>query len=505
MKDYLELSQAADLKDTKDRITYRFFEILPGLLSFTTLGLAFFFSWWQPIWAAVFIIIFDIYWVIKIIYLLIHQIYCYRQMKVFLEADWHQELERFPEWSNIYHLIILPVAKEGWEIVADTLESLKKLDYPKDKMIVVLAQEEAFKEKALKIKEMAEEKYGDAFYRFLNVFHPAGLSGEVRGKGSNVAFAGEKAKELIKSLDIPWENILVSPFDIDTKVYSQYFLRLTYCYLENEKDQRLSFQPVPVYLNNVWQSNALARVIAANNSFWQMMQQERPEQLATYSSHSMTATVFFEVGYPKNIVSDDSRIFWKSLLRYDGDYKIIPLYYPLSMDVVMGETFFQTVVNQYKQQKRWAWGCVEIPYVLYGFLKNKKISLGKKFFYSWVLLDGFWSWACASLLIFFLGWLPLFLGGDSFNVTLLSYNLPRLTGAILTVSMVGMVGSAIINFILLPSRPKTMTKMKNISLIFQWLLLPLALIAFGALPALDSQARLMFGKYLEFWNTPKPR
>jgi len=505
MQDYLEISRASDIPNPRERIIYRILEILPGFLSLITLSFALFFSWLRPVWVAIFIILFDLYWTLKVFYLSSHQIVSFRRMRKYLKTDWQEKLKDFPKCKDIYQLVILPMAKENWEVVEETLESLKNCVYPKDKMIIVLAQEESGGEAAEKIGELAQEHYGKCFHRFLVTVHPENLEGEVRGKGSNMAFAGKEIRKTIEKEKIPLKSIIVSAFDIDTKVFPQYFLCLTYHYLTAQNPERSSFQPIPLYHNNIWQSPALTRVVAASNSFWQMMQQEKPEQLVTYSSHSMPAAVFFGVGYPSNVVSDDSRIFWKSFLKFDGDYQVMPLYYPVSMDVVVGKSFGRTILNQYKQQKRWAWGCIEIPYIIFGFLKNKKIPLGKKIFHSLVLLDGFWSWACASLLIFFLGWLPLLLGGEEFNISLLSYNLPRLTGFILTFSMIGMITGALINICFIPPRPKKMSWLKNLSMILQWFLLPFTLIIFGAFPALDAQIRLILGKHLEFWNTPKPR
>jgi hypothetical protein len=513
--DYLNLVRAEDLKNSKERILYRFFEILPGILSWGTLGVALILSWLAPIAVAIFIIAFDVYWLFRIIYLSCHQIASWQKMQENLKIDWLEKLEKstinnqqltINNWKDIYHLIILPMYKEGIEIVKPTLESLMVSQYPKEKMIVVLATEERAGEEAQKIANKIEREFSKKFFRFLITVHPKNILGEIAGKGSNLNWAVNRAKEeIINPLSIPYENIIVSNFDIDTRPYPQYFACLSFHYLTAKNPQKSSYQPIPVYNNNIWQAPAFSRVISTSGTFWQMMQQERPEQLVTYSAHSLPMKVLEEVGYPNNLVSDDSHIFWKSYLTYDGDYRVIPLHYPISMDAVMAENLWKTAVNQYKQQRRWAWGCTEIPYLLFGFFKNKKIPFREKFRHAFNILDGFWSWATCALLIFFLGWLPLILGGERFNVTLLSYNLPKITANLMTIAMIGMVTSAIISLLLLPPRPKNYSKWRNLSMILQWLILPITLIIFGTLPALEAQTRLMLNKPLGFWVTEKVR
>jgi hypothetical protein len=320
-----------------------------------------------------------------------------------------------------------------------------------------------------------------------------------------VAWAGAKAKELLDSLKISYENVLVSSFDIDTQVYPQYFSCLTWYYLTEPNPERASYQPVPIYNNNIWDSTFFARVVSTSNTFWQMIQQERTEKLTTYSSHAIPGKAFFEVGYPSNVVCDDSRIFWRSYLYYNGDYRVVPIYYLVSMDVVDARNILKTAINQYKQQRRWAWGVAEIPYVMFGFLQNKKISIWKKIFHLHTLIDGYWSWATAALLLFILGWLPLLLGGDKFNFSILSFNLPILTSRIMTVSLFGMAVSAILSTLMLSPSSKHTSWLKKIPIFLQWIFLPVILIVFGSFPALDAQIRLMIGKYMGFWVTEKIR
>lgn len=510
-KDYLDISKASDIQNKKERSLYRIFETIPGILSLGTLIGVLVFSWIAPMLVAIFIICFCFFYLFRIIYFSLHQISGYFKMRSHIRKDWMAELKKIKnqKWKNIYHVIILPTYKEEIEILKETFDSLINSNYPKEKMIIVLAIEKRAGEKAEKMAEKIAKKYANNFYKFLISVHPDNIPGEIGGKGSNVAWAGKEVKKTIDQLKIPYENILISSFDVDTKVYPHYFSCLTWYYLTTENSMRASYQPIPVYNNNIWSASAFARVVSTSNTFWQMIQQERSEKLTTYSSHSIPGKVFFEVGYPFNVVSDDSRIFWKAYLYYDGDYRVVPIYYLVSMDAVMSSNFFRTAINQYKQQKRWAWGCDEIPYIMFGFLNNKKISFLKKISHLYTIIDGFWSWATAALLLFILGWLPLFLGGQKFNLTILSFNLPIFTSRIMTISLIGMIVSAVLGTMILPSMPRGVSHViswrKKIFIFLQWLFLPITLILFGSFPALDAQIRLMFGKYMGFWVTEKVR
>ena len=506
MRNYLNISRAKDLENKKEKILYRLLEIFPGFLSWGTLISAILLSWLAPVAVAIFIILFDLYWLLKVGYLAFHQVVSFLQMKKNLKIDWLEKLSQIKNWQRIYHLIILPCYKEKKELIEESLSALLYTQYPKDKLLVVLATEERAGEEIQKIAKEIEKKFKNQFLKFLITTHPKNLPDEIAGKGSNVAWAIKKTKEkIIEPLKIATENIIVSDFDIDTKPYPKYFACLTFYYLTAKNPQKSSYQPIPIYNNNIWQAPAFSRVVATSGTFWQMMQQERPEILVTYSSHSMPFKILEEVGYPKNVVSDDSRIFWKAYLFYDGNYNVTPLYYPVSMDAVLAKNLPRTIINQYRQQRRWAWGAENIPYLFFGFFKNRKISFFEKLRRSIDILDGFWSWSTSSLLIFFLGWLPLILGGERFNLTIFAYNLPRLTRNLMTLAMTGMLISGILSLLMLPPKPKNSNFLKNLSTVFQWLLLPLTLIFFGALPALDAQTRLMLGKHLEFWATEKTR
>lgn len=512
-KYYLNIGRATDLKDPKERIIYRLLEILPGFLIWITLIGAFLLSWTKPVLFAYFIISFCVYFILRIFHFTIHLVAAYKEMKKNLAAEWIQKLNKLAKdhpnknWENIYHIIILPMYKEELSLVRETIMALVNSNYPKDRMIAVLATEERAGKSGQKVGKAVAEEFGNKFFHFLITCHPKDIPGEIAGKGSNEAWAGKEVKEkIIDILKIPYENIIVSTFDIDTQAYPQYFTCLTYYYLTSPNPTRSSFQPIPLYLNNIWDVPFFSRVVALSNVFWETLQQQRPEKIVTYSSHSMSFKAIVDINFwQKNVVSEDAGVFWKAFLFYDGDYQVIPFHYPLSMDCVKGKNLKDTVVSQYKQQRRWAWGSEGIPYLLFGFLKNKKIPFGKKIRYGFLIIEGFWAWATNAFLIFLGGWLPLALGEKTFQATLLAYNLPRITGSLMTVAMFGLVICVIISIRLIFLRPFSNKKKRIFLMIAQWIFFPFTFIFFGAIPAIDAQTRLMLGKYMGFWPTEKFR
>jgi len=489
---------------------YRLFEILPGALSWATLAGVAFSSWRFPAYTAVFIIVFDTYWLLKTIYLSAHLRISFRKMRECLKKDWQKELEMLPgrDWREIYHVVILPMYREPYELVRESLQALGRVHYPRERLIVVLATEERAPE-SLAIGERIAEEFGSDFFRFLVTRHPQDLPGEIPGKGSNEAWAARETKaRLIDQVGIPYENIIVSVFDVDTQVFPEYFGALTHRFLTVPFRQRSSFQPVPLFTNNIFRAPALARVIAFSSTFWHMIQQSRPKRLTTFSSHAMPFKALAEVGFwNTGVVSEDSQIFWQCFFRYNGDWRTVPLFYPVAMDASVGLTFWQTMKNLYKQQRRWGWGCENIPYLLEGFLRNSSIPLRTKLYWSFHYIEGFHSWATNAIIIFSLGWLPVLLGGVEFNISVLSYNLPRITRSIMSAAMIGIASSAILSIVLLPPKPSWIRPRHYAFYVIQWLLMPFTLIVFGALPALDAQTRLMLGgKWrLGFWSTPKFR
>lgn len=489
-----------------DKQKYRFLEIIPGLTVWGVLLGAIILSCIKPIWAIYFIIAFDLYWLIKIIYLSIFLIIAWKKFRQTIKINWLEKIKQFSNWRRIYHLIVLATYKEEMDVIGPTFEALIKSNYPKDKFIVVLAGEERDKERFLRIADEVQKKYGDKFFRLLITLHPKDLPNEIPGKGSNTNWAGQRAKELIDQLGIPYQDIIVSCFDIDTCVYSEYFSHLTYLYFTIDNPTRTSFQPVAIFNNNIWDSPALTRVVARGTTFWLLTELAKPQLYFTFSSHSMPFQALVDVDFwPKDMVSEDSRIFLMCLNHYNGDYKVVPLYVPVSMDTVYCGSLWRTLVNQYKQMLRWGYGVENVPWMIWNFLKNKKMPFIKKWLPFWTQYEGSCSWATVPILILVLGYLPIFIARWQQRQEAIILNAPFILEWLMNIAMIGLILSAIFSTILLPPRPTKHKAYKYLFMVLQWFLFPLTMLIFGAIPAIEAVTRLMIGKYLGFRVTEKKR
>ena len=528
---------------------YRFLEILPGSIAWIILISPIILGLFLPKFLAYFMIVFDMYWLTKAIRMGGFLLSSYFHMRRDNNIDWfvrckkledldsyitekESELKKLhfidkrrsreelfelialkdmaPEykksWMDIYHVVMLPHFKDEYRILQSAIQSLIDSNFPTDKTIVIIGLEEreSGDEKIERvnraIKEFREELF-DIFY----TVHPDGIVGELKGKSANTHWMGEKLQEYIDQKGIPYDNIVVSVFDGDTRVSKEYVGCMTYKYLVNTKRTKRSYQPIPLFNNNIWEVPFITRTVALGSSFWQMIESCRPYRLINFSSQAASLKSLVDINFQdETIVSEDSRQFFRMFFKYRGDHKAVPLFTPVYMDAVSGSDFWETVKFQYFQKRRWAWGMENFPYLVTESIKHKEIPFGKKFIHIFRLFKGTVEWSTASLLIAFAGWMPLLLN-SSFRKSVLGYNLPVIASHILTITWVGIFVSAGIGFLLLPKRPKRYTKWKYLEMFIQWAFTPITGILFGSIPAIDAQTRFILGgKYrLGFWVTPK--
>ncbi len=544
----------------------RILEIIPGSLTWLTFIGMFGLSFFLPVWVAIFVIVFDVYWIFRTIFIASYSVAGYRKLKKGKEIDWWErcqnikdptsfgeiiqkkiqsmmqslkeknsmsrkerkilrgiiweqkeylkevkKIEKIKEqvldWREIVHVVMLPTASEPSGVIEPAIQSIAEANFPQKQIILLLATEEREAEETrLEKVNYLKDKFAGIFRDFIVTTHRV-KSGEMKAKGSNATFAAREMEKYLKEKGMDSKKVIFSNFDCDSVAHPQYFAALTYEYITDPKRLQRSYQPLPMYHNNLWDTNAFVRVIVTSSSFWHIFQSTRSEGMVTFSSHSEPFDTLVKVDFwPVNMISEDSIIYWKCFTYYNGDYQVKPIYLPVSLDAVLAENYWKTIINQYKQKRRWAYGIENFPIIMRAIWPNKKINFLKKIKVAFEMLEGHHSWATAPFILAILGWIPLIIGGEQFNQSVLAHNLPFITRWLMNLAMLGLIISMSLSFLLLPPRPAKYSRWKNVYMLLQWVLVPIVAPFLGAMPAIDSQTRLLLGKYFgEFWVTEKMR
>jgi len=550
--------------DPKDRRIQRILEIIPGTLTWSVFLLLFAGSYFFPAVISVAIIIFAFYFILKVIFVTYYSVEAHWKMKEYKKINWWDRCEnvvhpeeyaseiksrilniknslkeisffKFKErsvikseikreevfleevkklipikseiwdWRSIVHVIFLPTANEPAEIIEPAIQSLADSNFPKSQMIIVLGTEEREdKEKRLAKVKYLKNKFDGIFNDFIVTTHEV-AKGEMKCKASNAGYAAKKLMTYLDEKEIDYKRVIFSNFDCDSVAHPEYFAALTYAYITNPKRLQRAYQPIPMYHNTLWDTNAVVRMIVTGSSFWHLYQSTRKE-MVTFSSHSEPFDTLVKVGFwPVNMISEDSIIYWKCLSYFNGDYQVNPIHLPISLDAVLADTYIGTIVNQYKQNRRWAYGIENYPVTMRSIWPNKKFPLKEKLRISLEMLEGHFSWATTAFILAFAGWLPLALGSEEFRSSVLAHNLPFFTRTLVQISLIGLFVSVPLSLLSLPPKPKKYHWIRYFFMFFQYILFPIVAL-FSALPAIDSQTRLLFGKYFgEFWVTEKIR
>ena len=75
----------------------RMWEVLPGLQIWTVFIGAVLLSFYKPVWAALFIICFDLYFVLKAVNVALHLIASYRKFRVYVTFNWFYYVEQLSQ------------------------------------------------------------------------------------------------------------------------------------------------------------------------------------------------------------------------------------------------------------------------------------------------------------------------------------------------------------------------------------------------------------------------
>lgn len=489
----------------------RWLEWLPATLLWGSLLVIVILSVYAPVVAASLLVVYAVHWLVRAILMSARLVVGFIQYRRDVRRDWLSRLRQdfaADVWGSIYHLVIIAVSKEDPAIVASTLEAIAESSYDQQRLIVMLATEERYRKNGRAVIADATKSFGMSFSGLLTSVHPALIAGEVKGKGGNITWAGRLAQQYLDKHAIPYDRVICTTLDADNRVHRKYFAALTHSYLSTEQPIYATFQPIPMFFNNIWDVPMPIRSISLGSSFWQIIESTRPHRLRNFSAHaqSFAALVATDFWSTKTIVEDGHQ-FWRSYFRFGGKHKVVPLNVPIYQDAVLSPNgYWETFKEQYLQKRRWAWGASDIPYVLYHAWKNPRLPFWDKWTQAWRLIEGHYSWATTSMILALFAWFPRLLS-PTFHDVVLGYTFPPLYSRILLISLVGMAVTLSISSLLLPPVPKTRLHRSTLSIVAEWVtapfLLPLSSILFSSIPAIDAQTRLALGQYLDYRVTEK--
>ncbi len=489
-------------KTKKEHLIQRLLEILPGFVSWSLILFPFWGSLIMPTLVAYYIIAFSVYWLYRSITMAGLATLSYFKIKASQKYDWMIDVKDFGDWQRINHIVILPTYKEPLYIMKRSLDALKKQTFPlKNLHIVIGFEEREGKEAKIKAKTIKKE-YKNVFGSLITSFHPI-LPDEVVGKSSNMAWASKKAKkEIIDKKGMNINYFTITSEDIDARFSRQYFANLTYKFLDDPKRYRKFWQPAIMYYNNIWNIPAPIRVFSTVASLVQMSMLNRTDRLINFSTYSLALKTVDEIGYwDTDVIPEDYRMFFKTYFKTKGEMSVEPIFLPVYADAAQSSKFGATMINQYEQVKRWAWGTSDDPWIIQMWWKAKEIPFWDRTIRVLKVIEDHFLWPVNWFAVTIGAMLPPLINPE-FAKTVLGKRLPQTSSTILTISMIAMIVAIFIDWQQRPGKNK-IPFIKKMFMPFEFLLLPIVGFFFSALPGLDAHTRLMLGRYLEYRTTEK--
>lgn len=514
---------------------YRFFEMVPGLLSWGALILLVALSLLSPLAAAVYVLVVIITLLIKATGIAVHTIGGSRRIEKAQMIDWQKRLkdletpdlsyekfqnnhsnelgidahrenlrilssavDGYPAPADIYNAVIIATYNESYDVLQPTLESLVDTTYDNQHLIVVLAYEERGGSETEKTVRKLQKRYKNKFYAFQTVMHPADMPDEVIGKGGNITYAGKYLQHWLSEQGIEYKDVIVTTLDSDNRPHKTYFNYVTYEYIVHDNRKHLSYQPVSLFLNNIWDVPAPMRVVATGNSFWNIISSMRPHTLRNFASHSQPMDALVEMNFwSTRTIVEDGHQYWRSYFYFGGNYEVIPIYVPIYQDAVLSDTYVKTLKAQFVQLRRWAYGASDVPYVATRVLsRDRNVPLIGGLARLIRLIDGHVTLAVVSIIVTFGGWVPLLINSEAAR-SVAANQLPEVLSVVQRVAMIGLIITVFLSFKMLPPRPARYKRRRNVLMVLQWGLMPVIAIGYSAASAFNSQTRLLFGKYLD--------
>lgn len=481
--------------------TRRLLEIFPGLFSWSLILFPIWGSFTIPYVVAYFILFFDVYWLYKSFSVAVTSFIASNKIKDAEKQNWLEKANKLENFDKTSHVLIIPNYKESVEKLKETLRALVEQTFPAKRIFVVLAMEKREQDGTKKADHLIEE-FKDQFGGIFATYHPD-IEGEVKGKSSNQAYAGKKAyAQLVKTGIIDIDYATISSVDADSIFDRQYFSYLSYKFLTDEKKYNRFWQSANVNYNNFWKIPAPTRVIAFFGSVWRMAVLVQKDKLVSNSTYSLSFKLLKSIDFwDTDVIPEDYRIFFKAYFRNKGNIWVEPIFLKTSMDAPLSKGFWKSIKNKYDQERRWSWGVSDDPLFIKWWLTIPDVPFVRKTVMLYNVLVDHLLWPVNWFILTVAANIITFLN-PVFSRTTLGYRLPSMAGAILTVCLLALIITLVID---LRTRPKHTRRGIIREFIFplEFILLPIIGFFLNSLPALISHTQLMLGKRMEYKVTEK--
>ncbi len=483
------------------RKSIRLLEIIPPTFAIFLISMPFWGAIFFPTQLAYFIIFFNMYWLYKSGNLAICAFIASRKIKKAEKTDFLSKAKVLPNFSKLGHVVIIPTYQESLAKIKETIDSFREQTFPTERIYVFIAFEERETDAKEKAKMLALE-YKNVFGGFYSTFHPDSPL-EVKGKSSNQAYAGRCAEKILldeRKIDVNF--LTVSSVDADAIFDQQFFAYLSYEFLRSPDPHRLFWQSANVTYNNFWQVPSFIRIISFFGSLWRISLLVQGLRLIPNSVYSLSFKLLKEINYwDTDVIPEDYRIFFKAFFATNGKVSVDPIFLKTSMDAPRSATYTKSLLNKYNQERRWSWGISDdAVYVKWWILAHEAPFWKKTYLVGNVLLDHI-LWPVNWYIITISANLIAFLN-PVFTRTSLGYNLPRMSGFILTLCLFALFVLIYIDFDMRNKKTKV-SKFRQFIFPLEFVLMPISGFFLSSLPALISHVQLIIGKRLEYRVTEK--
>jgi len=485
------------------RRSQRFLEILPGAFSWFFITFPVWGSLLIPEIVAYYIIAFNVYWLYRSFTMATLAIFAHFRINASQRYDWIGDLAVFPDWERVHHIVVIPTYKEPLNTLRRTLNALTLQSFPTQRISIMLSFEEREGEDARNKANKLVDEFSKKFGHLWTTYHPD-IPGEVKGKSSNTSWGAQIAKkELVDREMVPLEYVTITSEDADAVLHHHYFAALTYHFLDSPERYHRIWQAGIMFYNNIWKVPAPVRVLASMFSVFQLYVLMRPDSLMNFSTYSTSLKLIDQIGYwDVDVIPEDYRLFFKAYFATQGKVEVEPIFIPVYNDAAESEGFWSTMVNQYEQIKRWAWGVSDDAYIIKRWLSLPGLPFWEKTLRVFHVLESHFLWPVNWFAITVGALIPPLMNPE-FSRTILGKTLPQISSGILTISLISLVVIFVIDAANRPPRPHKVSWLKRLLQPLEFGLLPIVGLFFSALPGIDAHTRLMLGRYIEYRVTEK--